>query len=78
MGRVRLVALLALLLLPACEIVRVQVGTEVPAIDGLEVGVTTREQALARMGPPHIANIATYAACEANVKCEHGKHRHKG
>ena len=54
MGRVRLVALLALLLLPACEIVRVQVGTEVPAIDGLEVGVTTREQALERMGPPHI------------------------
>ncbi len=55
MGRMRLgVALVCLVLLPACEIVRTQVGTEVPGIEGLAVGVTTREQALERLGPPRI------------------------
>ncbi len=47
-------ALLCLALLPACAIVRIQVGTQVPGIEGLEVGVTTREQALAQLGPPRL------------------------
>jgi len=47
-------ALLCVALLPACAIVRTEVGAELPEIDALEVGVTTREQALSRLGPPHI------------------------
>lgn len=42
------------LLLCACAIVRTEVGAGVPAIDGLEVGVTTREQVLERLGPPRL------------------------
>jgi hypothetical protein len=52
---VRLAALaLALVLLPGCAIVRTEIGAPVPDIYGLEVGVTTREQALARLGPPRL------------------------
>ena len=50
----RAAALLCLVLLPACAIVRTEVGTRVPGIDGLEVGVTTREQVLAQLGPPRL------------------------
>jgi hypothetical protein len=41
-------------LLWGCAIVHTEVGTAVPPIDGLEVGVTTREQALDRLGPPRL------------------------
>jgi outer membrane protein assembly factor BamE (lipoprotein component of BamABCDE complex) len=48
------VALACLLLLPACAIVHSEIGTAVPEVDGLQVGVTTREQALAALGPPRL------------------------
>lgn len=47
------VALLATTL-TACALTYTRVGAEVPDGDGLEVGRTTREQALAQLGPPRL------------------------
>ena len=53
MGRVRLAALVvAAFALGACSLTYTRVGNGVPETDGLEVGVTTREQALSRLGAP--------------------------
>ncbi|NNL64944.1 MAG: hypothetical protein HKP30_01750 [Myxococcales bacterium] len=42
------------LLLSGCAISYTEVGGPVPTPDGLEVGVTTKAEALARLGPPRI------------------------
>lgn len=46
--------LLACLLLPGCAITYSEVGAPVPTAEGLEIGVTTKAEALARLGPPRI------------------------
>jgi hypothetical protein len=53
---VRLAGLLlvAALGLPGCALVYTEVGVPVPEADGLEVGRTTKPEALALLGPPRL------------------------
>ena len=46
--------LLTCLLLSGCAITHTEVGGPVPVPEGLEVGVTTKAEALAQLGPPRI------------------------
>ena len=48
------VTLLVGMLLSGCAITHLEVGTWLPPIHELEVGATTREQALALLGPPRL------------------------
>lgn len=48
-------ALLALLALPACSLSTTEIGRPLPEPRGLEIGRTTKAEALARLGPPHVA-----------------------
>jgi hypothetical protein len=53
MGRVRtLAAALLVLGLAACTLTYTRVGDEIPETEDLEIGVTSREDALARLGAP--------------------------
>ena len=43
-----------LLCLPACALTYTEVGRSLPDAQDLEVGVTTRSEALTTLGPPHL------------------------
>lgn len=46
--------LLALLSLAGCSWTYTEIGTALPESDGLEIGRTTKPEALAVLGPPHL------------------------
>jgi len=50
----RLIALLLACVVGGCALTYTEVGQDVPVTDGLEVGVTTEEEVLSRMGPPRV------------------------
>jgi hypothetical protein len=50
----RLIALLLACVVGGCSLTYTEVGRDVPVTDGLEVGVTTEEEVLARLGPPRV------------------------
>ena len=50
----RLIALLLACVVGGCSLTYTEVGQDVPVTDGLEVGVTTEEEVLARLGPPRV------------------------
>jgi outer membrane protein assembly factor BamE (lipoprotein component of BamABCDE complex) len=53
MGRVKaIIATLLTLMLSGCTLSYTRVGEEIPETQGLEIGVTTREVALAQLGAP--------------------------
>ena len=52
----RLIALLLTCVLGGCALTYTEVGLDVPVTDGLEIGVSTEEEVLARLGPPRVTS----------------------